>query len=378
MTTLPVSVYESLDALPSSYPLLFDTAAASAAQFYGSREWFRVLAATTVDDGERVRIYGVANMEGEGDGGEGVAEAALIARVPRLRGAIGMRALIGFSTVYSPLFPVVSRPAAEVATIAAALAKTFADERPRWDCVHLKALDPASPWFACLDKSLRDNGLIVQPYFGFGNWFEPTAGMSFQEYLAGRPAALANTYRRKEKKLGKLEGVRFALYRDPADVSEAIAAYQRVYANSWKQPEPYPRFMPKLIETAARMGALRLGVVWIGAAPAAAQAWLTWQGRSTIFKLAHDRRFDALSVGSVLTMWMMRHALDVDHVSEVDFGVGDDPYKRIWLGQRRERWGLLALSPRTPKGLLGIVRHVAGRAARRALPGPTPALPARR
>jgi Acetyltransferase (GNAT) domain len=362
--TVSVSTYESLDALPGSYSSLFDEAASDS--FYLSRPWFDVLIATTVDAGDRVRIYGVENKA------KGAAEAALIACAPRPEGRIGqigmgMRALVGFSTVYSPLFSVVSRPAANGKAITAALATALTGERPRWDCVHLKALDPASPGFACLEQSLSAHGLIVQPYLGFGNWFEPTARMSFEEYLARRPAALINTYRRKEKKLGKQDGVRFALYRDPADADEGISAYEHVYANSWKTPEPYPRFMPALIRTAACMGALRLGVVWIRDAPVAAQMWLTWQGRSTIFKLAHDQRFDALSVGSVLTMWMMRHALDVDHVSEVDFGIGDDAYKRTWLAQRRERWGLLALSPRTAKGLLGIVRHVAGRAAKRAL-----------
>ena len=359
MMTLSVSIYETHDALPSSYSSLFDEAAVDS--FYVSKDWFRTLLATTADDGDRVRIYGIE--------ASGAAKAALVARVPRAEGLMGqigmLRALVGFSTVYSPLFSVVGRPAADRAAVAAALATALTAER--WDCVHLKALDPASPGFACLEQSLRARGLIVQPYLGFGNWFEPTAGMSFQEYLARRPAALVNTYRRKEKKLGKRDGVRFCLYRDPEEADEAISAYERVYANSWKTPEPYPRFMPALIRTAARMGALRLGVVWIGDEPVAAQTWITWQGRSTIFKLAHDQRFDALSVGSVLTMWMMRHALDVDHVSEVDFGVGDDPYKRTWLAQRRERWGLLALNPRTPKGLLGIVRHVAGRAAKRAL-----------
>jgi hypothetical protein len=353
--TVSVSIYETLDALPSSYSLLFDEAASDS--FYLSRQWFGVLLATTADDGDRIRIYGTE--------ASGAAEAAFIARVPRAEGLIGMRALVGFSTVYSPLFSVVSRPAANVAAMASALTMALAGER--WDGVHLKALDPASPAFAGLEQSLRDCGLIVQPYFGFGNWFEPTAGFSFEAYIARRPAALINTYRRKEKKLGKQEGVRFALYRDPADADGAISAYERVYANSWKRSEPYPGFMPALIRAAARMGALRLGVVWIHDEPVAAQVWITWQGRSTIFKLAHDQRFDALSVGSVLTMWMMRHALDVDHVSEVDFGVGDDPYKRTWLAQRRERWGLLALNPRTAKGLLGIARHVAGRAAKRAL-----------
>ena len=357
--TLSVSTYESLDALPGAYSSLFDEAASGG--FYLSRPWFDALTATTLDAGDRVRIYGIEASD--------AAEAALIARAPRAEGRTGqmaMRALVGFSTVYSPLFSVVGRPAANGAAMAAALATALAGERPRWDCVHLKALDPASPGFACLARSLRDCGLIVQPYFGFGNWFEPTAGVSFEEYLARRPAALVNTYRRKEKKLGKREDVRFRLYRDPADAEEGISAYERVYANSWKTPEPYPHFMPELIRTAARVGALRLGIVWIGDEPAAAQMWITWQGRSTIFKLAHDQRFDALSPGSVLNMWMMRHALDVDRVFEVDFGVGDDAYKQTWLTQRRERWGLLALNPRTPKGLLGIARHVAGRAAKRA------------
>jgi CelD/BcsL family acetyltransferase involved in cellulose biosynthesis len=359
--TVSVTTYETLDALPSSYSSLFDEAAADS--FYLSKAWFRTLLATTADNGDRVRIYGIE--------ASGAAKAALIARVPCAEGRMGqigmLRALVGFSTVYSPLFSVVGPPAADRTAVASALAAALSKERPRWDCIHLKALDPASPAFACLEQSLRARGLIVQPYLGFGNWFEPTAGLSFEEYLARRPAALVNTYRRKEKKLGKRDGVRFCLYRDPAEANEGIVAYERVYANSWKTPEPYPRFMPALIRTAARMGALRLGVVWIGDEPVAAQVWITWQGRSTIFKLAHDQRFDALSVGSVLTMWMMRHALDVDRVSEVDFGVGDDPYKRTWLAHRRERWGLLALSPRTPKGLLGIARHVAGRAAKRAL-----------
>lgn len=375
MTILSVSLYETLDALPASYSALFETAAADS--FYLSRPWFETLLATAADDGDRVRIYGVENSA------TGLAEAVLIARVPHdgaerigrigrigqigQIGRIGMRTLAGFSTVYSPLFSLVRRPGADEAAIAAALATALGSERPRWECVHLKALDPAAADFAGLRSALRGQGLIVQPYLGFGNWFEATAGVSFQQYLARRPAALINTLRRKEKKLGKREGVRFCRYHTPGEAEEGLCAYEQVYANSWKTPEPYPSFMPALIRTAAGLGALRLGVVWIGEEPAAAQIWITWQGRATIFKLAHDQRFDALSIGSVLTMWMMREALDEDHVGEVDFGVGDDPYKRIWLAHRRERWGLLALSPHTAKGLLAIVRHLGGRAVRHAV-----------
>ena len=36
-------------------------------------------------------------------------------------------------------------------------------------------------------------------------------------------------------------------------------------------------------------------------------------------------------------MKLMRHVIDVDQVREVDFGSGDDAYKKDWMSDRRER-----------------------------------------
>jgi hypothetical protein len=69
---------------------------------------------------------------------------------------------------------------------------------------------------------------------------------------------------------------------------------------------------------------------------------------------------------------MIQHVLDVDHVDEIDFGRGDDPFKQLWMSERREHWGLLAFNPSTPLGLLAAARHLGGRRvarfARRWLP----------
>ena len=79
----------------------------------------------------------------------------------------------------------------------------------------------------------------------------------------------------------------------------------------------------------------------------------------------YDERFAKDSVGTVLSILLMEHVIEVDKVKEVDYLTGDDPYKRDWMSHRRERWGIMAFNPRTLHGLLAAARHKGGHAARR-------------
>ncbi|NML14404.1 GNAT family N-acetyltransferase [Azohydromonas caseinilytica] len=217
--------------------------------------------------------------------------------------------------------------------------------------LHLAPMDPDSRAWALLRAALRLAGLPAWDFFAFGNWYLRTE-VDWAGYLAARPGELRNTIRRAEKRLLKA-GARVEIVTGGERLVTATRAYEQVYAASWKQPEPHAAFMPGLIRTCALHGWLRLGVVWLEERPIAAQLWIVAHGKAAIYKLAYDEAFKALGSGTVLTARLMCHVLDVDRVAEVDYLMGDDAYKRSWMSQRRERRGIVAYNPRSPRGLMG-------------------------
>ena len=62
---------------------------------------------------------------------------------------------------------------------------------------------------------------------------------------------------------------------------------------------------------------------------------------------------------------VMKHVIDIDRVHTIDYLIGDDPYKKEWMSQRRERHGIIAFNPRRPRGLLAGIRHFAGKELKR-------------
>jgi hypothetical protein len=244
------------------------------------------------------------------------------------------------------------------------LAQGIMAERPAWERIMLSSLDPADGGFPQLAAALRRAGMFVRPFFDSGTWYEETAGLSFADYLAQRPSELRNTWRRKAARVGAKGAMRVAYYDTPRGIDEAIAHYEAVYRESWKPEEGFPRFIPALIRLAADVGALRMGILHLEGEAAAAQFWILWRGRASIFKLAHRERFASYSVGTILTMLMVERVLQQDKPTEINFGRGDDPYKKLWLPKRRERWGIEAANPRTIRGLKRAVRQTAARIVR--------------
>jgi len=362
MTRPSVTVYDGFDVLPKECQRVLE--AAGSRDLYSSLAWYQNFTRTALDSDDRVRIYVTREEEGE----SGVALMAL--RSKGLGGLAGRNELHSLSNYYSSLYgPVVAPGTQRPGQLLQSLCVAITAERPRWDFVRLGPMDRGNPLFSELISSLRAAGLMVQPYFCFGNWYLPVEGRSSSEYLATLPSQVRNTLRRKAKKLESSGRCRLTIVTGGVSLDDAIADYQRIYDASWKVPEPYPSFVPGLIRTCAGLGWLRLGLLYVDGEPAAAQIWIVNGKTASIYKLAYQEKFSELSVGTILTAHLMRQVIDVDRVDTVDYLTGDDPYKRDWMSHRRERWGILALNPRTARGAIGTLRHVVGRLVKRRIGG---------
>ncbi|WP_120078798.1 GNAT family N-acetyltransferase [Aurantiacibacter odishensis] len=173
---------------------------------------------------------------------------------------------------------------------------------------------------------------------------------SYEQYLASRPGHLRTTLKRKAKKVELAIADRF----DPADWS----AYEDIYADSWKPEEGDPDLLRAFAQGESEAGRYRFALARRYGQPIAAQFWTVDNGTAYIHKLAHRQGVDKLSPGTTLTAAMFERVIDTDGVNLVDFGTGDDPYKRDWMEDVRVRWRLICLGPGSPRNWPVLAKHV--------------------
>jgi hypothetical protein len=343
---LALSVFPHPDALPVDVQRYLARAERRNVGF--GLAWYRNLVAAVYAGDAGVRFYVLRQ------GARIVGVMPL--RAVRKGGGWHLGALANFyTTLYEPVLAPGLEPAA-MAAMLAALERDF----PALASLTLAPMDPASHAYQTLIGAMRLQGWAPFEYFAFGNWYLPVAS-DWTQYLAERSGTLRNTIKRMGKKLAGDGGV-LEIVTDPAQIPLAITAYERVYAASWKKPEPFPDFMPGLLKVCAEKGMLRLGLAWLGGEPIAAQLWIVAHGRAEIYKVAYDERFKAYSPGTLVTALLMQHVIENDKVLEVDYLIGEDAYKKTWMSQRRERCGLVVYNPRSAAGIAGLLREAAGRA----------------
>jgi hypothetical protein len=342
--------FDSLEGLSETYAALISVAGQR--RFFDSLGWYRNLNQAARDE---FRLH-LCGLESE----DGLAAALLPMRIRESgRRFPYYHRLESLTDIYTVCFePIVADLEGDVSMLAGEFAKAFAQDTTRWGRLRFDALDRESGFSEALAQALRSEGYLVHSYFQFANWYEDIEERPFAAFWASRPSALRHLVERKSRRLARAGSPRFEMVKGVKDLERCIEAYEAVYRKSWKQPEPAPLFMAGLIREAAAAGCLRLGLLCLDGTPIAAQVWIVSDRKATIFKLAHDEAYKSFSCGSLLTHQILGDMIMVEHVRSIDFGRGDDPFKRYWLNKRREKWGLLAFHRRVPGALLEATRHL--------------------
>ena len=182
-------------------------------------------------------------------------------------------------------------------------------------------------------------------------------GRNYAAYLADRKGQLRTTLKRKAKKVAVTIATEF----DPAH----WGAYEAIYAQSWKPQEGDPGLLRAFAQSESAAGRYRFALAHHEGEPVAAQFWTVDGGTAYIHKLAYREDAKPLSPGTTLSAALSEYVIDIDGVQMIDFGTGDDPYKRDWMEETRIRWQLTCVRPRDPRNWPFIAKSLAKSLARK-------------
>lgn len=242
----------------------------------------------------------------------------------------GRGRLEGLANWYSFRLAPVASAGADRLRLLTAIARDLARKTARIELAGVPDEDCSATTLA---RAFRKAGWVVVRSPCDSNHVLPLNGRSFARYLEDRPGPLRTTLKRKRGKVRTVVLTRFD--------AEAWQAYEAIYAQSWKPREGSPDFLRAFAEAEGAAGRLRLGLAFAGdGTPIAAQFWTVEGGTAWIHKLAHLETAKALSPGTVLSAALFEQVIDRDGVALVDFGTGDDPYKRDWMETVRPRYRL--------------------------------------
>jgi Acetyltransferase (GNAT) domain len=329
--------------------------------FFGTGSWFDLLAAHGTDKQAALLLILVREVAGSGR-----CHVLPMQHQRRGQNAAYGPVLLSLSNYYSSLYgPIGSPSELTVGALRAAL-RHLRRSRGASGVVNFQPLDAEGPFYERMKQALTLEGYWVETYNCFGNWHLAVNERSFAAYEVSLPSRLRNTIKRNRKKLTAAGAWSIDVIDQPGPALErGVVAWQEIYDKSWKVPEPFPDFVPGLIRMCAQKGWLRLGILWLGEIPIAAQLWIIKDRQALIYKLAYDEAYKRFSAGSTLSAELMRRALDDDHVLDVDYLTGDDGYKVDWMSHRRQRIGLVAFDARSLQGIVSFTKQRLGSVWRR-------------
>lgn len=331
-----VEKYRSFSDLPSFYENFFLKMEEQSVFF--SRIWFERLCEHFLAEPTQLRLYGVET-------GDEVA-ALLFASASPNEGHPrfpSMKKLQGLTTTQSfraSLLVLSDENDSEVDSVSS-VARLFAalgQDEESFASIDIDLLciseTKAKSWI----DAIRGEGFLCHLQHQEWNRYEDVSDMPFSKMAK-------KSTKRRQKKLAKELELRFEMFRSPAEIEIAQAAYEDIYRRTWKQPDLGGQFSRALIADFAKRDWVRFLILYGDERPLAAECFFVHGKIASSFRTAYDLEYRDFSVGSIVLQRMLEEVMDKENVGEIDFGPGDEPYKQQWLSKRRKLWRIRAYAP---------------------------------
>jgi CelD/BcsL family acetyltransferase involved in cellulose biosynthesis len=270
------------------------------------------------------------------------------------------RQALRFCPLGDRFHPVADPGDEEAVAIAAAPAVASVDRGLR--SLLLENVDSDAEWWQALAEASPAPLATVERAESASPFVE-LAGLSWDEYLAGRSRQFRRQLRRRLRSLRKEHDVQFRRTRRSEEVAADLGTLFRLHDARWAErrgssalSDPAIRAFHLEFATAAlERGWLRLSVMEVDGVPIAAQyGWLIG-GRWSLYNGGFDPAWYRHSPGFLLRAERIREAIE-EGASECDMLLGDEAYKsRFATSSRRVCTVVLA-----PRGHPAHIRAAAG------------------
>lgn len=191
------------------------------------------------------------------------------------------------------------------------------------------------------------------------------SGFTFDSYLGSLGSEHRYNFQRKLRKLETDHAMRFETVASEARRLELLPVLFELHRLRWSERggsdglagDGIPEFHEEWSRLALERGWLRLFILWVKDAPAAALYGFRYGDVFSFYQSGLDPRFSKQSVGLVTMGLAIRSALN-EGAAEFDFLHGEESYKFHWAKQSR-RLCRLSVFPKGPLGHLASARSSA-------------------
>ncbi len=234
------------------------------------------------------------------------------------------------------------------------------DHRTAWSSVILYEQESDSPLLGSMTDCLTKRGLLVETPAG------PECPMvdvsdNWPRYLSTRSRAQRKSLKRHLARLQAAGTMALETVDTEAAEPEGLQRYLAVEKRSWKpiaglgaaRSSAHLGFLKALMSCPPPRPLLHFRFLRLNGEDIAATMGLFWNGTLYALHIVHDRQYDVLSPGFVLTALELENAFGRDDYRTIDYLGGFLSNKRGWATQYRESRALFA----QPSTLPGYTYH---------------------